>query len=119
MKKSIATKWVKALRSGKYEQGTGRLRGDEGFCCLGVLCDLAVKAGVIEEPTMQYGIAFYGTDEDHDDENLPAIVMKWAGMKTDSGERKGTRVALTHLNDESMYSFDKIANVIEKEYQDL
>jgi hypothetical protein len=33
--------WVAALRSGKYQQGTGVLRNkDEKYCCLGVFCDL-------------------------------------------------------------------------------
>lgn len=33
--------WIKALRSGRYEQGRNclHLAGD-GFCCLGVACDL-------------------------------------------------------------------------------
>jgi hypothetical protein len=33
-------KWLEALRSGKYKQTTGVLRSAEGFCCLGVACDL-------------------------------------------------------------------------------
>ena len=33
--------WIDALRSGKYRQGQGVLRTrDNGFCCLGVLCDI-------------------------------------------------------------------------------
>lgn len=36
----IKAKWLEALRSGKYEQGEGRLNKDNQFCCLGVLCDL-------------------------------------------------------------------------------
>ena len=36
--KTIKAKWVKALRSGRYPQGTGKLGNKaEGFCCLGVL----------------------------------------------------------------------------------
>ena len=31
---------VAALRSGKYKQCTGALRKDDGFCCLGVACDV-------------------------------------------------------------------------------
>lgn len=38
--KAIRTKWCEALRSGKYEQGTGYLRANDKFCCLGVLCDV-------------------------------------------------------------------------------
>ena len=48
MKKRVLTKWLKALRSGKYKQGRGALcqidkKGTESFCCLGVLCDLYNK----------------------------------------------------------------------------
>jgi hypothetical protein len=32
--------WINALRSGRYEQGSGSLRVGDTFCCLGVLCDL-------------------------------------------------------------------------------
>jgi hypothetical protein len=41
----LIDKWLAALRSGKYEQGTSFLRyqfeGGEKHCCLGVLCDIA------------------------------------------------------------------------------
>jgi hypothetical protein len=34
---------AKALISGKYQQVQSRLRTAEGFCCLGVACDLMAK----------------------------------------------------------------------------
>ena len=38
MKKSIRDKWVKALRSGKYQQAREELYAEGlGHCCLGVL----------------------------------------------------------------------------------
>ena len=40
MNKEIKTKWLAALRSGKYEQGFGALKTPSGHCCLGVLCDV-------------------------------------------------------------------------------
>lgn len=44
--KSLAT----ALRSGKYEQGQGKLRSNHNeFCCLGVLCDLVDPLGWQED----------------------------------------------------------------------
>ena len=59
--KKLKAKWVRALRSGKYKQGTGELRvnadarKDEKFCCLGVLCEIAkVKRG-------EYGYRFGST----------------------------------------------------------
>jgi hypothetical protein len=40
--KELMEKWVEALRSGRYQQGIGKLRSiDDGqYCCLGVLCDI-------------------------------------------------------------------------------
>ena len=41
MEKKIAMKWVKALRSNKFKQGTGQLMEEQyskpRYCCLGVL----------------------------------------------------------------------------------
>jgi hypothetical protein len=42
MDTELKTKWVKALRSGKYESCQARLvsPGGDAFCCLGVLADV-------------------------------------------------------------------------------
>ena len=40
MKVSVKKKWIAALTSGEYEQGTGQLCGSDGFCCLGVLASV-------------------------------------------------------------------------------
>lgn len=42
LNKKLLKKWIKALRSGDYEQGEGSLCSDDGrrFCCLGVLADI-------------------------------------------------------------------------------
>lgn len=51
MNKTLKNKWLKALRSGEYAQGVGRLRTNKDeFCCLGVLCDISGK-GVWEDQT--------------------------------------------------------------------
>ena len=37
--KEFAEKWLTALRSGEYKQGTGQLMSyDNTYCCLGVAC---------------------------------------------------------------------------------
>lgn len=36
----VKQRWIEALRSGKYEQGQGRLRDGDRYCCLGVLCEI-------------------------------------------------------------------------------
>lgn len=41
MNKILKAKWIKALLSGRYEQGKGSLVRDGRYCCLGVLCKVA------------------------------------------------------------------------------
>jgi hypothetical protein len=41
MKAELKSKWVEALRSGKYKQGRGLLKEGAQYCCLGVLCKIA------------------------------------------------------------------------------
>ena len=45
MNRQIKDKWITALRSGEYNQDSdgGYLKTCDGYCCLGVLCDLYVK----------------------------------------------------------------------------
>lgn len=41
MNAEVRTRWLEALRSGKYKQEHNRLRSVGGhYCCLGVLCDV-------------------------------------------------------------------------------
>lgn len=40
MLRETRDRWVAALRSGKYKQGTGYLQQNGRFCCLGVLNDI-------------------------------------------------------------------------------
>jgi hypothetical protein len=71
--------WTEALESGKYPQGEGwlcQISGeDEGkaeWCCLGVLCDVAIKDGLqLEQETGRCH------DECGDDAHSP--VVKFAG----------------------------------------
>ena len=42
MERKIKKLWLDALRSGEYEQCKSKLHDGEGFCCLGVLYDVAV-----------------------------------------------------------------------------
>jgi len=130
----VKAKWVAALRSGDYKQATGHLRvttgtGDnqqDGFCCLGVLCDLAVKAEVIGEPdavTLDPVKKIYR----YDGEGtmwLPAKVADWAEMPAGPHRDnpfvpdprfhgEGMRQHLASLNDDKV-SFDEIADLIEQ-----
>jgi hypothetical protein len=116
--KKIVKRWVKALESGEYEQNKGALRKGNRFCCLGVLCDLAVKAKVINPPTIL--ISDYGDDFAYGNGGytgaLPDSVRRWAGLSESSGAHRSTSLAA--LND-SGRTFKTIAKVIESEPEGL
>jgi hypothetical protein len=99
MNQDVKKMWLEALRSGEYEQTKGKLHRTEvddvdeeegitvGYCCLGVLCDLAVKEGVAERRTGPYGREEFGDFQTDDiyggltsDAVLPRRVMEWAGL---------------------------------------
>lgn len=129
MNADIKARWQQALRSGDYRQGVSRLRrradGGDRFCCLGVLCELAVEAGVIEAPVESEIGYRYGATGDllGDAVYLPPAVAKWAGLSTNPavehvvGHEAGGRMTrwstLAKLND-SKTPFSTIADLIEQ-----
>lgn len=122
MNKDIAEKLVTALRSGEYEQCQQALRNDTGYCCLGVLTDIAVKEGVAE-PWQKWNIG--GRRQytvDGINSVLPPEVRRWAGMKTNNGgyDHNGFEYnkALSADNDQGK-SFSEIADIIEAHVYEL
>lgn len=118
----IKAQWLKALRSGDYVQGKNHLHNHltNTYCCLGVLCDLAVKAKVLPPPSITItNVHEYGADKES--AILPAEVMKWAGLKSQYGyssydPKEGDvliPVTLPHMNDIGQ-PFAKIADFIEE-----
>ena len=124
MKADIKQKWVAALRSGKYEQTEGVLRNNEGYCCLGVLCDLYAKETGMEWFTNNDDFTMHGNDT-----MLPHEVRVWAHLadefggyvevETDEGGAANpsylANPSLTELNDKWQYDFKQIADVIEEQ----
>lgn len=125
MDQEIHGQWVAALESGQYQQGKRVLRtSDDTYCCLGVLCDLAVKADLAKwenisgdwviMPKNDTFETAYGADTATG--LLPRFVREWAKLddenphvRTSSSER-----TLTQLNDVFDYSFAQIADVIKE-----
>jgi hypothetical protein len=142
MNNEVKAKWLAALRSGEYKQGHKQLATAENnettYCCLGVLCDLAVKEGVIPKPWLglYFKTVFYGHEGAAS--ALPAEVKEWAGLERSNpfcGEVAqayaqdgvGTvlgdvRLTLAELNDGSSlyitpvspHTFEEIADIIEE-----
>ena len=108
-----AQKWVDALRSGKYKQGKDCLAYAGHFCCLGVLCELALESGVrISKDDDTQGLVHYGGSSTY----LPRPVRDWACLKTARGHYGDT--SLADKNDEG-FSFAQIAELIEANAEEL
>lgn len=140
MNPEIKTEWVAALRSGQYIQGRDYLhwRNQNLWCCLGVLCDIAEKHGVVASKPSPNTLVTRFYDPANDDEGngdhstgeLPLAVARWAGFtKEASGDGdlpittnpcvtyvdedgNEQRDSLAEIND-SRYAFDYIAALIE------
>lgn len=135
----VKADWVAALRSGEYAQGVGNLQFTMGadipdeFCCWGVLCDLAVKAGVVGRRISSRGtVMFYPPDdpENYSTTLAPPVVLKWLGLEDSFGRvpmrpelvqytyKEGgespTQTSLVSLNDNKA-PFSLIADIIERE----
>jgi hypothetical protein len=129
-----AKAWIAALRSGEYEQGKKALHvleGDGvGYCCLGVACDLAVKAGVPLTRETELSEVIHQEIEVFVTENgvravayLPPPVRKWLGVRTDGGNydaHPSTHgfTSLATKNDDGA-TFGEIADIIESEPKGL
>lgn len=83
MNPEIKARWTAALRSGEYPQAKAFLRIPEGFCCLGVLCDLAVKHGIITQQSPDvhsFADRFWEYGDEGNELDLPQAVVEWAGL---------------------------------------
>lgn len=102
------TEWVTALRSGKYKQIDGMLYNGYGFCCLGVLCEIGVKKGIL----IRKGDSYTNVKDpsDFSTKALPNVMQKIFPMRTDLKPN-----ILMRMNDVYEDTFDDIADVIESE----
>lgn len=126
----VIRRWVNALRSGKYKQVKYNLRTKEGFCCLGVLCDLYIRSKAGKKAGAKWRKVSYDNDSfvivnagsswdpngSEEGDLLPIKVAEWAGLE-DADPRLGkSSERASSLNDARKYSFRRLANLIEKKY---
>lgn len=117
MDPAVKAQWLTALRSGEYQQGRGYLRRNDTFCCIGVLADLAIKAGIGE--WMDYpgddapGVRMYTADPSNglvaEGAVLPLPVRNWSRLS----RFQVVALGLMEMNDNDE-PFERIADVIEK-----
>ena len=128
MNRAIALKWARALESGEYRQATGQLRSVNGFCCLGVLCNLHAQAHP-EIAAREHKLDWYLGENTE----LPEAVMIWADMMdigasfVDDFRIEYTNFenviceadGLIDLNDNAKFDFKQIAAIIRKHSEKL
>lgn len=90
MKAAYKQKWLKALRSGKFNQKQGLLKIGNGFCCLGVLCEVT------------------GTNF-----QLGQCQLKEEQL-TKFGLKENTQQTLIKMNDIKRFTFKQIASYVSK-----
>lgn len=99
--KPLMKKWVKALRGGKYKQVRNTLKTDDGYCCLGVLCEVSGLKFNKNVDGHYYVDNCVGT--------LPPTLKQKIGISS-------TQNTLILLNDTKRYSFRRIATFLEKKF---
>jgi len=121
MNKKIKKEWIKALRSGEYKQGKGKLcRSEDGgetyqYCCLGVLIDIAYDGDWFlcyyeDDPT--YGL-YDGNDFEATElpyEFYVELKLEESSLNTLMKMNDGTY----QYKEKGGYSFDEIADWIEE-----
>jgi hypothetical protein len=104
MDAKLKANWIEALRSGKYQQARKYLRQGNGFCCLGVACDLIDSSEWGDETST--GAYYYGPS-DYD------ALTVWSGdIEARYGLTPKQSEVLWRMNDEGN-SFAEIADYIE------
>ena len=125
MNSEVKTKWLEALRGGEYKQTRYTLHSpNDGFCCLGVLCDIYTKelGGSWEYDEREYTCGYtLEVGDELAQVELPHCVVEWAGLEVCSPEVanpfREDEVAfstLASLNDEGR-DFKFIADLIDRD----
>lgn len=135
MNPEIRKLWTARLREDNRVQGVGKLDyidPEDGLrkqCCLGVLCELAAEAGIVEmivtTGVNNQTLRVYDTEY----AVLPEAVIRWAGLSDENPELRplgpndkgwssggggGLRMLnCTGANDEELLSFREIADLID------
>lgn len=114
MNTDIKARWIEALRSGEYAQGMHVLRSPgDAYCCLGVLCDIAVKDGKGEwyDLAPDEGGEHWNFRDEADGFSSTGLTRK---IKDWSGIGFLDQDTLVHMNDGQGRSFKEIAQYIEE-----
>lgn len=112
--------WVKALRSGLYKQGREQLQSSDGFCCLGVACDVLIPRAMQlrdEVNDQSYLAGGFPTAQPH----APGWLRRIRTPNLQYIKRNGKIVEaqLDMFNDQHKLSFRTIANILVNNFPEL
>ena len=111
MNPELKGRWTTRLRSGDYQQGKSALRkrgeDSDSFCCLGVLCEIAVEDGQVHRPEQPEVVGWH-YNYNGEGGLLPVELEAWSGI----GECE--RQELMYMNDTGGKTFPEIADWIEE-----
>lgn len=113
-RKHFRLKWLKALESGRYKQAQDALRElrkdgkSYGYCCLGVLCNLAQQDGVGEWKKEGGTARTFKLENYEDAGSLPVPLAQVMGMSDELQNR------LVEMNDTEGKTFKEIATYLRK-----
>lgn len=131
MDPAIKERVVAALRDPANKQGRNQLRGDllqsgdgeGGVCCLELVCQEAIRDGILPPPVFRNGRWLYGDPGFVNSSVLPSEVMKWAGLGSPNPlfdlspftARNGYpySIAWATLNDTLEMPFPQIADMVD------
>lgn len=108
--REAAQAWVDALRSGKYQQVRNALRTPDGFCCLGVACDIDDPESWGEPRGLEMRQAFTGHGQFSAMFPPNELSQHLVGGQSLWGQKIPY---FARLNDWNGFTFAQIADVIE------
>jgi len=97
----LKKKWIRALRSGDFEQTTGVLAYCGKYCCLGVLCEISGKLPFRNEHVFP------------DTKSVANNKIPKKGLVLVMLDPKDQQT-LIRLNDDKQYTFNQIADWIKE-----
>lgn len=123
MNPEIKARWLTKLRDPEARQTREDLKNDEGQCCLGLLCDIAVEDGIIDPPVAwsRGNVTVYAYAGSM--QVPPAGIIDWAGLfgTYHFGDSKSDANQLIDMNDGTLgrrnkdrLTFPQIADMIER-----
>jgi hypothetical protein len=115
MNYEIAKLWSAAANSGEFSQSFGYLDKDGGMCILGVLCNLAVVAGVCDVEEVKKHVYSF----DNQLGRIPKSVQAWAEMYGQNGEMRGEFVNLNFYNDVLHLTLPELGDMILENWERL